>query len=66
MKKIRSEYDIMKKLKHPYIVEAKELIIQPGWIYLVMEYLPYESLKNYMVTKKKFQGSAFFIYFLLK
>ncbi|XP_073999772.1 tyrosine-protein kinase hopscotch [Rhodnius prolixus] len=51
MKDFEREIEIMKKLKHPNIVEMKTVIQEPE-VLLIMEYVEYGSLKCYLCSYK--------------
>ena len=49
----------MKQLKHENIVEAKEFFNENGKINIVMEFIPFGSLKELLNEKKTVTGIFF-------
>lgn len=48
LSELRGQIEILKSLQHPLIVGYYEMVETEHTIYLVMEYCPHESLKNYL------------------
>merc|ERR1719433_709421 len=55
--KVRREINILRKLKHPHIIELFEVIDTPTDIFVVTEYVPEGELFDYIVTHGKLAES---------
>ena len=52
--KFDNELQIMRKLKHPNIVDYFDCQSYESWIYIIMEYIPYGELSKELQTKGRF------------
>ena len=57
------EIEILKKLRHPNIVQLYSIIEKNDKIYLIMEYIKGQELFDYIVTKKKLSEKEACIFF---
>ena len=58
---VKKEISIMKKLKHPRVVQVKEVLACSTKIFIVMEYIPRGELKKVLASK----GDKFILCFVL-
>lgn len=49
---VKSEYEIMKNLSHPWIVQVYDLLEENGKVYVVMEYCDQGTLSNIVESNK--------------
>lgn len=55
---IRAEADILKNLKHEYLPQVLDFFEIDGDVYTVMDFIPGQSLKKYLVNGKRFEQKA--------
>ena len=50
-KNVQREINILTKLNHPNIIKLYKVIDTNNWLHLVMEYVPYLPLNDFMKSK---------------
>ena len=57
------EAEIQKAMKSPYIIPLWNTIHKEGYLYLIMEYAPFGTLRS-AISVSSFYSSSFFFFFL--
>lgn len=49
---IEKEIDMLKRLKHQYIIELYDVLITPKQVFIITDYIPYGNLNKYIENSK--------------